>query len=42
MGETKISNFLLIFEKKTKNKNFEKSHSAEILGRGDPLGFLAL
>ena len=31
-----------ICKKKTKNENFEQSHSAEILERGDPLGFLAL
>ena len=34
----KKSNFLF-FEKKTKNENFEQSHSAEIHERGDPLGF---
>ena len=33
--------FFEIFEK-NKNENFEQSHSAEILKREDPLGFLAL
>ena len=28
--------------KKTKNENFEQSHSAKILKRGDPVGFFAL
>ena len=29
-----------IFEKKTKNENFEQSHSAENSEKKDPLGFL--
>ena len=39
--ETK-NRILFNFRKKTKNENFEQSHSAEIHKKGDPLGFLAL
>ena len=40
-GDKKIR-FFLISEKKTKNENFEQSHSAVIHKMGDPLDFLAL
>ena len=39
--DKKISIFF-DFRNKTKNENFEQSHSAKIHKRGDPLGFLAL
>ena len=37
-----FSKLLKNFLKKTKIENLEQSHSAEILERRDPLGFLAL
>ena len=40
-GDKKIRIFL-IFEKKTKNENFETLMGAEKIERGDPLGFLKL
>ena len=39
---TSFSIFYLLMKKKTKNENFEQSHSAEIHKRGDPSGFLKL
>ena len=35
----KLKRDLKNFQKKTKNENFQQSHSAEITDRRDPLGF---